>query len=98
MQLKRLSTRAVCRLIAACFTKQLAENSPRSGCNNFVPMAFAAQQDMLLMMMKISAAATLLAAGIAIAIGAPPDTLTSDEKSFIDFAGQTDLVNVRLAQ
>ncbi|HEY7210120.1 MAG TPA: DUF4142 domain-containing protein [Bryobacteraceae bacterium] len=50
-------------------------------------------------MLRISAAALIAAAGLtAILTGASVDTLNPDEKTFIDFAGQTDLVNVRLAQ
>jgi len=42
----------------------------------------------------------LAAAGLAFCpvIGNAVENLNSDEKTFIDFAGQTDLVNVRLAQ
>ena len=49
--------------------------------------------------MKIFATTLLVAAGlIVISNGALADSLNSDEKTFIDFAGQTDLVNIRLAQ
>ncbi|HLH05404.1 MAG TPA: DUF4142 domain-containing protein [Bryobacteraceae bacterium] len=51
--------------------------------------------------MMRSFAATLLLATVFTARttnAAAPEQLNSDEKAFIDFAGQTDLLNVRLAQ
>ena len=50
-------------------------------------------------MLRTSAAALLTAVGLTVVLtGTPADKLNPDEKIFITFAGQTDLVNVRLAQ
>jgi putative membrane protein len=56
--------------------------------------------DMLGLMKRDFAATLLLASALTLqtAVVASPGQLNSDEKAFIDFAGQTDLVNVRLAQ
>jgi putative membrane protein len=55
---------------------------------------------MLEVMNKKFAAALPLATGLFVhfALAATPDQLNLDEKTFINFAGQTDLLSVRLAQ